>query len=77
MISLIPTVVTVVVSIVVTSYIASYGLNNGIIQYPADAVTRLTKYFATAQDLYAQLGMTTAQDASLDPGYDQMLTVSG
>ncbi len=57
MISLIPTVVTVVVSIVVTSYIASYGLNNGIIQYPADAVTRLTQYFATAQDVTGMFGL--------------------
>ena len=57
MISLIPTVVTVVVSIVVTSYIASYGLNNGIIQYLADAVTRLTQYFATAQDVTGIFGL--------------------
>ncbi len=56
-ISLIPTVVTVVVSIVVTSYIASYGLNNGIIQYPADSVTRLSQYFATAEEVTGVFGL--------------------
>ena len=57
MISLIPTVVTVIVSVVVTSYIASYGLNNGIIQYPADAVTRLSQYFATAESVTGVFGL--------------------
>ncbi|WP_042277865.1 alanine:cation symporter family protein [Faecalimicrobium dakarense] len=57
MISLIPTVVTVVVSIVVTSYIASYGLNNGIIEFPADAVTRLSQYFATAEAVTGTFGL--------------------
>ncbi|MEG2787611.1 MAG: hypothetical protein RR942_07305 [Romboutsia sp.] len=57
MISLIPTVVTVVVSIVVTSYIASYGLNNGIIEFPADAVTRLSQYFATAENVTGMFGL--------------------
>lgn len=57
MISLIPTVVTVVVSIVVTSYIASYGLNNGIIEFPADAVTRLSQYFATAESVTGMFGL--------------------
>lgn len=57
MISLIPTVVTVVVSIVVTSYIASYGVSEGIIVYPADAVTRLTQYFETAQSVTGTFGL--------------------
>lgn len=57
MISLIPTVVTVVVSIVVTSYIASYGLNSGIIEFPADAVTRLSQYFATAEEVTGIFGL--------------------
>ena len=57
MISLIPTVVTVVVSIVVTSYIASYGLSEGIIVFPADAVTRLTQYFATAENVTGIFGL--------------------
>ena len=57
MISLIPTIVTVVVSIVVTSYIASYGVNEGIIIFPADAVTRLTQYFETAQNVTGIFGL--------------------
>lgn len=57
MISLIPTIVTVVVSIVVTSYIASYGVNEGIIIFPADAVTRLTQYFGTAQNVTGIFGL--------------------
>ncbi|MGL6108394.1 alanine:cation symporter family protein [Romboutsia sp.] len=57
MISLIPTIITVVVSIVVTSYIASYGLANSIIQLPADAVTRLTQYFLTAENVTGIFGL--------------------
>lgn len=56
-ISLIPTIVTVIVSIVVTSYIASYGLEIGAIQYPADAVTRLSQYFATAENVTGIFGL--------------------
>lgn len=57
MIALIPTVVTVFVSIVVTSYIASYGITNGIIVYPADAVTRLSQYFDTAISVTGIFGL--------------------
>ncbi|WP_455542414.1 alanine:cation symporter family protein [Intestinibacter sp.] len=57
MIALIPTVVTVFVSIIVTSYIASYGVSNGIIQFPADAVTRLTQFFETAQAVTGTFGL--------------------
>ena len=57
MISLIPTIVTVVVSIIVTSYIASYGVRNGMIQFPADAVTRLTQLFETAQSVTGTFGL--------------------
>lgn len=57
MISLIPTVITIFVSIVITSYIASYGLNAGVIQLPADAVTRLTQYFETAQEVTGLFGL--------------------
>ena len=57
MISLIPTIVTVLVSIVVTSYIASYGLNTGNIEFPADAVTRLSQYFSTAESVTGTFGL--------------------
>lgn len=56
-IALIPTIVTVFVSIVVTSYIASYGVTNGIIVYPADAVTRLSQYFDTAISVTGVFGL--------------------
>ena len=57
MISLIPTIVTVFVSIIVTSYIASYGVTNGIIKFPADAVTRLYQYFDTAVSITGLFGL--------------------
>lgn len=57
MIALIPTIITVIVSIVVTSYIASYGLRNGIIQFPADTVTRLTQLFETAESVTGVFGL--------------------
>ncbi len=44
---------------------------------PAPKFEQVLDSLVRAQDLYAQLGITTAQDASLDPGYDQMLTVAG
>lgn len=56
-ISLIPTIVTIFVSIVVTSYIASYGMTNGIIVYPADAITRLSQYFDTAISITGTFGL--------------------
>ena len=44
---------------------------------PAPQFEQVLDSLVRAQDLYAELGITTAQDASLDPGYDQMLTVAG
>ena len=44
---------------------------------PAPQFEQVLDSLVKAQDLYAQLGITTAQDASLDLGYDQMLTVAG
>ena len=44
---------------------------------PAPKFEQVLDSLVRAQDLYAELGITTAQDASLDPGYDQMLTVAG
>lgn len=57
MISLIPTIVTVFVSIVVTSYIASYGIDAGLIQFPNNAVTRLSQYFTTAESVTGLFGL--------------------
>ena len=57
LISLIPTVCTIIVSIVVTSYIASYGLSVGIIEFPADSLTRLYQYFMTAQNVTGIFGL--------------------
>lgn len=57
MISLIPTIVTIFVSIVVTTYIASYGVTNGIIEFPADSVTRLKEFFMTASDVTGLFGL--------------------
>ncbi|MGL5694622.1 MAG: alanine:cation symporter family protein [Peptostreptococcaceae bacterium] len=57
LISLIPTIVTVIVSIVVTSYIASFGIENKIIEFSADAVTRLTQYFLTAENVTGSFGL--------------------
>ena len=44
---------------------------------PAPAFEQVLDSLVKAQDLYASLGITTAQDASLDEGYDQMLTTAG
>ena len=44
---------------------------------PAPQFEQVLDSLVRAQDLYAELGITTAQDASLDPGYDQMLTAAG
>lgn len=65
MIALIPTVVTIFVSIVVTSYIASYGVSNGIIVYPADAVTRLSQYFDTAISVTGSFGLVVLSGFTL------------
>lgn len=57
MISLIPTIVTIFVSIVVTTYIASYGVTKGIIEFPADSVTRLKEFFMNASDVIGVFGL--------------------
>ena len=44
---------------------------------PAPAFEQVLDSLVKAQDLYASLGITTAQDASLDEGYDKLLTTAG
>jgi hypothetical protein len=57
MISVIPAAITIIVSILVTSYIASYGLAQDIIQFPADALSRLTGYIDTAVSVTGLFGL--------------------
>lgn len=56
-ISLMPTIITIVVSVVVTSYIASYGLQQGLIRFPADSIDRLRGYFETAEFVTGKFGL--------------------
>ena len=57
LISLIPTTITVFIAIFVTTYIASYGVDSGIIVYPAEAVDRLAGYINTAEQVTGYLGL--------------------
>ena len=57
LIALIPTILTVFIAIFVTTYIASYGVDSGIITYPANAIDRLAGYINTASDVTGYLGL--------------------
>ena len=57
LISLIPTVITVFIAIFVTTYIASYGVDAGLISYPAETVGRLSGYINTAEKVTGLLGL--------------------
>lgn len=73
MISLIPAAVTVVVAILVTSYIASYGVSQGIIQLPADGISRLTGYIDTAVAVTGSFGLVVLSLFTLLSGLTTLL----
>ena len=56
-ISLIPSIMTLFIAIFITSYIASYGIEQGIINYPLDAVGRLSTFFDTAASVTGTFGI--------------------
>jgi len=56
-VSLLPTIITIFVSIVVTSYIASYGMEQGLIQFPAHPIARLEGFFFTARAVAGDFGL--------------------
>lgn len=56
-ISLMPTVITIVVSVVVTSYISSYGIEQGLVSFPAESIARLKGYFMTAEAVTGKFGL--------------------
>ena len=56
-ISLIPSIMTLFIAIFITSYIASYGIEQNIINYPLDAISRLSTFFDTAASVTGTFGI--------------------